>query len=336
SGLPVEAAIEFIDVVARKTATGHLKDPSNYVCATIARGYVPQAKLPSWQGHASFEAPPPASAVMLDMDMAAARLQSTDGMRKAEQAGIDLNQDALNALLRLPTQNASQLLEQVVEKQGTIRDLSNYVCATVARGFHPKESTGTVWSGLPNRAETEVPGAKAKGKGKATMENKGIELVPPDVTLMERAVLDLNQRDLWNGQNLDANSLLALRCLPQEQAMDLLGSLYSKGTGKGGVSIANPNNYLQAAIAKIVRTGMSNGMNFTGNQTRQKAAELGLSLEDLTLKALARLPLRSSLKLLESAAAAQMEGADPNAVIIAEASMLEAQDISRKRPRDTI
>ena len=86
--------------------------------------------------------------------------------------------------------------------------------------------------------------------------------VPPDVTLMERAVLDLNQRermnlevghgvipkfceDLWNGQNLDANSLLALRCLPQdihrptccfpkisalqEQAMDLLGSLYSKG-----------------------------------------------------------------------------------------------------------
>ncbi|CAE7701675.1 unnamed protein product, partial [Symbiodinium necroappetens] len=179
SGLPVEAAIEFIDVVARKTATGHLKDPSNYVCATIARGYVPQAKLPSWQGHASFEAPPPASAVMLDMDMAAAQLQSTDSMRKAEQAGIDLNQDALNALLRLPTQHASQLLEQVVEKQGTIRDLSNYVCATVARGFHPKESTGTVWSGLPNpgpRAETEVPGAKANGKGKATMENKGIEL----------------------------------------------------------------------------------------------------------------------------------------------------------------
>ncbi|CAE7524764.1 unnamed protein product [Symbiodinium sp. CCMP2456] len=142
--------------------------------------------------------------------------------------------------------------------------------------------------------------------------------VPPDVTLMERAVLDLNQRDLWNGQNLDANSLLALRCLSEEQAMDLLGSLYSKGTGKGGVSISNPNNYLQAAIAKIVRTGMSSGMNFTGNQTRQKAAELGLSLEDLTLKALARLPLRSSVKLLESAAAAQMGGADPNAVIIAE------------------
>eukprot|EP00439_Symbiodinium_sp_Y106_P078345 s462_g17.t1 len=163
--------------------------------------------------------------------------------------------------------------------------------------------------------------------------------VPPDVTVMERAVLDLNQRDLWNGQNLDANSLLALRCLPEEQAMDLLGSLYSKGTGKGGVSIANPNNYLQAAIAKIVRTGgMSSGMNFTGNQTRQKAAELGLSLEDLTLKALARLPLRASVKLLESAAAAQMGGSDPNAVIIAEATMLEAQaqDNSRKRPRDAM
>eukprot|EP00439_Symbiodinium_sp_Y106_P067555 s462_g11.t1 len=181
SGLPVEAAIEFLDVVARKAATGHLKDPSNYVCATIARGYVPQAKLPSWQGHASLEAPPPANAVVLDMDVAASRLQSTVGMRKAEQAGIDLNHDALNALLRLPTQHASQLLEQVVEKKGTIRNLSNYVCATVARGFHPKDSVGTVWSGLPSPgpcAETEVPGAKAKGKGKATMESKGIELTP--------------------------------------------------------------------------------------------------------------------------------------------------------------
>ncbi|CAE7195436.1 unnamed protein product [Symbiodinium sp. CCMP2592] len=180
SGLPVEAAIEFLDVVARKAATGHLKDPSNYVCATIARGYVPQAKLPSWQGHASFEAPPPANAVMPDMDVAASRLQSTVGMRKAEQAGIDLNHEALNALLRLPTPHASQLLEQVVDKKETIRDLSNYVCATVARGFHPKDSVGTVWSGLPSPgpcAETEVPGAKAKGKGKATMESKGIELV---------------------------------------------------------------------------------------------------------------------------------------------------------------
>ena len=51
--------------------------------------------------------------------------------------------------------------------------------------------------------------------------------------------------DLWQGQNLDANSLLALRCLSedfpcfqassvsksaeQDQAMDLVGALYSKG-----------------------------------------------------------------------------------------------------------
>ncbi|CAE7666978.1 unnamed protein product [Symbiodinium pilosum] len=160
--------------------------------------------------------------------------------------------------------------------------------------------------------------------------------------MVERAVLDLNQRDLWQGQNLDANSLLALRCVSQEQAMDLLGALYSKGTGKGGVNISSPNNYLQAAVAKILRDGASNGMNFTGNQTRQKATELGLSLEDTTLQVLSRLPLRISVKMLESAATAQTEGADPNLAVLEQASHFEQhlqdsqqeEEMPRKRPRE--
>jgi len=276
--------------------------------------------------------------------MAVARLSSTIGMVRAEEAGVNLTDDAIQALLKLPTQHASQLLEQVAEKKtkGVIRDLSNYVIATVARGYHPKEG-GLVGGhlGLQPRPKTQAephaplaaqlaaqpqlapafqrgvapaPGHdRSKGKGKST-----IELVPPDATVVEMAILDLNQKDLWDGQRLDAESLLALRCLPEEQGMDLLGSLFSKGSGKGGkgtVKIRNPNDYVQAAVAKIIREGGTGSRNFTGNQTRQKAMEMGLTLEDETLQLLSKMPLRSSVKFLEAGKQALQRGEDPNSAI---------------------
>mmetsp|Transcript_48521 Transcript_48521/g.90927 ORF Transcript_48521/g.90927 Transcript_48521/m.90927 type:complete len:381 (+) Transcript_48521:55-1197(+) len=353
SSLPGDDAVELLRTLSQKVATGRVRDASNYVCATIARGYVSQANggaqaFVQSQYAAQGE---PGKPMVQDSEVAAVRLQSTVGMIKAQQAGVDLNDDAIKALLKLPTHHASQLLEQVAEKKGVIRDLSNYVCATVARGFHPKESVGVAPSmmlrshapkyqssplaGLQQMSASKGGGVFGKGKGKEAVPNTTVELIPPDISMMERAVLDLNQRDLWHGQNLDANSLLALRCLPQEQAMDLLGALYSKGSGKGSVSIANPNNYLQAAIAKIIRDGgVTTGRNFTGNQTRQKAAELGLMLEDNTLQVLSRLPLRSSVKLLEAAVTAQAQGDDPNLVIVAEAELAEqgVQVLPQKRP----
>ncbi|CAJ1454666.1 unnamed protein product [Effrenium voratum] len=154
-----------------------------------------------------------------------------------------------------------------------------------------------------------------------------VRQVPPDASTVEMAILDLNQKDLWQGQRLDANSLLALRCVPEEQAMDILGSLFSKGSGKG--VIRNPNDYLQAAVAKIMRDGGSSGggMNFTGNQTRQRAQQLGLYLEDETLQALSKMPLRASVKLLEGAVQAQSTGEDPNNFITMEVSPNKKQRI---------
>lgn len=278
------------------------------------------------------------------MSMAVARLSSTIGMVRAEEAGVNLTDDAIQALLKLPTQHASQLLEQVAEKKvkGVIRDLSTYVIATVARGYHPKEG-GVVGGHLglqprpKSQAEPHAPLAaqlaaqpqlapvfqrgvapaapapdRSKGKGKGT-----IELVPPDATVVEMAILDLNQKDLWDGQRLDAESLLALRCITEEQGMDLLGSLFSKGSGKGNVKIRNPNDYVQAAVAKIIREGGTGSRNFTGNQTRQKAVEMGLNLEDETLQLLSKMPLRSSVKLLDAGKQALHRGEDPNSAIAA-------------------
>ena len=135
--------------------------------------------------------------------------------------------------------------------------------------------------------------------------------VPPDATVVEMAILDLNQKakrdpqressaqDLWEGQRLDAESLLALRCIPEERAIRTIRIDYRKlrrnrvwtywdlslpkagrcchqlpvgGTGKGAgsskaseantatafaeqVKIRNPNDYVQAAVTKIIKEG---------------------------------------------------------------------------------
>jgi len=358
--LSLEHALELASSVKNKVESGHIKNPSSYVCATVVRGYVPEAdggaqafcqaqqtepavhQVPA----AALQVTPrhPSSSGGVDMSMAVARLSSTIGMVRAEEAGVNLTDDAIQALLKLPTQHASQLLEQVAEKQvkGVIRDLSNYVIATVARGYHPKEG-GVVGGHLglqprhKSQAEPHAPLAaqlaaqpqlapvfqrgvapaapapdRSKGKGKGT-----IELVPPDATVVEMAILDLNQKDLWDGQRLDAESLLALRCITEEQGMDLLGSLFSKGSGKGNVKIRNPNDYVQAAVAKIIREGGTGSRNFTGNQTRQKAVEMGLNLEDETLQLLSKMPLRSSVKLLDAGKQALHRGEDPNSAIAA-------------------
>eukprot|EP00419_Tripos_fusus_P072804 CAMPEP_0172874864 /NCGR_PEP_ID=MMETSP1075-20121228/99664_1 /TAXON_ID=2916 /ORGANISM="Ceratium fusus, Strain PA161109" /LENGTH=79 /DNA_ID=CAMNT_0013725791 /DNA_START=59 /DNA_END=294 /DNA_ORIENTATION=- len=43
SNLDLTHAFELLETVKSKVDMGHIKSPSNYVCATIARGYVPQA-----------------------------------------------------------------------------------------------------------------------------------------------------------------------------------------------------------------------------------------------------------------------------------------------------
>ena len=378
--LPLDHALELAKNVKDKVASGHIRNASSYVCATVVRGYVPEANggaqafCQAQSTEPTHQVPaaalqvvpnPPNVAGAGDMTLAVARLTSTIGMVKAAAAGVSLSDEAVQALLKLPTQHASSLLEQVAEKKDVIRDLSNYVIATVARGYHPKEGglvgghlgvhqsrpkampeqplapIAQVLPSLPLQPQfslqrgANAPPERSKGKGK-TKEKESLELVPSDASTVEMAILDLNQKDLWDGQRLDAESLLALRCIPEEQGMDLLGSLYSKGTGKGNVKIRNPNDYVQAAVAKIIREGTSS-RNFTGNQTRQKAAEMGLTLQDETLQLLAKMPLRASMRFLEAGREALSRGADPDTAIFVakqEADFAQSmEDPAAKRPR---
>eukprot|EP00933_Yihiella_yeosuensis_P005888 TRINITY_DN110496_c0_g1_i1.p1 TRINITY_DN110496_c0_g1~~TRINITY_DN110496_c0_g1_i1.p1 ORF type:complete len:373 (+),score=89.76 TRINITY_DN110496_c0_g1_i1:79-1197(+) len=73
-----------------------------------------------------------------EYEAAAAALINTSGMKRAEAVGLQLTDDAVQNLLKLPAQFASELLEAVAEKHATLRDPSNYVISTIARGYMPR------------------------------------------------------------------------------------------------------------------------------------------------------------------------------------------------------
>jgi len=75
-----------------------------------------------------------------EYEKAAKALIATPGMQKAEGVGVALSDEAVKALLTLPSAIASELLEAVAEKHATLRDPSNYVISTIARGYMPRAS----------------------------------------------------------------------------------------------------------------------------------------------------------------------------------------------------
>jgi len=349
--LPQEHAFELLDAVAQKASSGQVKSASNYVCATISRGYVSRAGGGSAPGRNSASSLPPLSAG--EYEAAAAALISTPGMQKAESVGLQLTDEAVQALLRIPSSHASELLEVLAGKVGTLRDPSNYVIATIAKGYTPRSQGGGKGGdnggdygggkgggfgggyggdsyGMGGGDSWSSGGFGGKGDGgKGKGERKG-GMVPPDVSTVESAVLELNEMGLFP-QPLSVNTLLTLRCIPQDAAMEMLNNLHSKGKGKGGIS--NVNNYLQAAVVKAVREGGGEGTfpggkgathkNFSGNQSRQKASELGLSLDETSFGLLARMSLRDASRLMEAAAG---QGQDANTYIQSQGIGLAASE----------
>ncbi|CAJ1373231.1 unnamed protein product [Effrenium voratum] len=107
------------------------------------------------------------------------------------------------------------------------------------------------------------------------------------------------------------------------------------GMSKGSKGIGNLNNYIQAAVGKIAREGghsfNKGGKNYTGNQSRQKAEELGLNLSDATYETIAHMPLRKATRLIEEAAQRQSEGEDPNQYIEREALVDDEPEAKRRR-----
>jgi len=291
-------------------------------------------------------------------------------MAKAEASGVQLTDEAVQALLTLRAEHASEILEAVAEKHTTLRDPSNYVVATIARGYQPRNdapperraSDGkgrdrgdrgslyeTVYGSKRDRdyrdrdfdRDSRDKGygksdSKSDGKGKGKQPSVNL---PNDVTPLESAVLELNEMNLWSGQEINCATLITLRCLGEDDAIDMLSNLQSKGQGKGGKGISNLNNYIQAAVSKVVREGgggkntsdaKGGSRNHTGNHSRDKARELGLDLDESTYKILSHMPLRSAVRLLERAASE----ADPISFIEVEAeSIAEEEGSYPKRAR---
>jgi len=153
--------------------------------------------------------------------------------------------------------------------------------------------------------------------------------------------VELNSQDLWSGQSLSVETLLALRNVRQDQALQLLSSLESKGRGKGSVSVQNPNNYVQAAVVKMGNRAAESvppatapvvvpppNWNYADKKTRNKAAELGLDLEESALKRLARQPMKEAMSILEAAAWVASNNQDPNEFVHSELRQLEGAEAS--------
>lgn len=377
--LPLNHATELLEATQQKFQSGHLKDPSNYIIATVSRGYVPRSGSKGAIGasggkggggkgkHENYEA-------------AAAALINTSGMQKAEQAGLSLSDDAVQALLTIPASHASEILEAVAEKHTDLRDPSNYVITTITRGYVPrsdgggksgggKGGPGTLYDAIygskggKGRGYDDFQGGKGGGHssvygpiggsgnypnyggggwggGPSQPTRRNTNLLPNDLSKVESAVLELNDQDLWSGQEINCATLLSLRCIGEEDAMEFLQNLQGKGRSKGSKGIGNLNNYIQAAVAKIVKEGgnsnggdrfsKGSGKNYTGNQSKQKAEELGLSLHEATYEILARMSLRKATRLIEEAS--QQQDEDANEYIEREAQMDDEPHSKRARP----
>ncbi|CAK9021632.1 unnamed protein product [Durusdinium trenchii] len=383
--LPYGHAVELLGATQQKFQSGHLKDPSNYICATVSRGYVPrsgsgQKGAIGAGGAKGGGGHKPGSD---NYEAAAAALIQTPGMKKAEDAGVSLSDEAIQALLTIPASHASEILDAVAEKHQDLRDPSNYVIATINRGYVPRSEGGGAGKGgkaAGNLYET-IYGSKGGGKqphfedhskrshssvfsgpigagaggygsygnsysgswsggggggggGHPHPTRRNTNLLPNDLSRVESAVLELNDQDLWAGQEINCATLLSLRCIPEDDAMELLQNLQGKGISKGSKGIGNLNNYIQAAVSKIAKEGgggggsgghngstggKGSGKNYTGNQSRQKAEELGLILSERSYETLARMPLRKATRLIEEAAQRQADGEDADHYIDREA-----------------
>lgn len=252
--LPDSHAADMITRVSTKVARGSLNNPSNYICAAIKRGYTTndtysQLKAaglaPAIGGGGSYNAPPPTNGlteVSSEEGNAAFQL----AMQQALISGVLLSQDAANALMSLPSQHAAAILEFVAVNKAELPDPSQHILATVA------QTKAQISVAVTPVVPQVVPPANPHVPS----------LIPPDITPLELLMTQLNQENLWGDQQLDVGTLLALRCLPQNEAVEMVQQFSGKGRGKGG-GIANINNYMQAAVAKIQKEQQGQQLSIT-------------------------------------------------------------------------
>lgn len=238
AGLPSDHAAELLEFVLEKAP--ELRDPSNYIMSTIARGFKPRRSMGSSQragassststsfgGQSSFGGGAPADS----QDVI------SQGLQRLSELGLQIDDSARQALATLSAEHASEMIDYVAENYNHLRNPSNYISSTVARGFVPRGQKGS------------DKGKGGKGGGSAG----NFQHVPNDVSLIERRATHINS-NLAPEMRIDFVTYLALRCLPEWQAADLLDGLEMRIS-----SISNPCNYLQAAVTKIQRGDKGKG-----------------------------------------------------------------------------
>lgn len=147
----IEHAEELVDFVMEKRDT--LRDPSNYIASTIARGFKPRRggggggpggglppAPPPPAGQASPHAP---AGGALGLATGAAGWSAEQAVVQAQAVGVELTEEALRALEGLPAEHATELLDFVLaDGGGRLRNPSNYIVSTIARGFVPRRGSG--------------------------------------------------------------------------------------------------------------------------------------------------------------------------------------------------
>jgi len=258
---------------------------------------------------------------------------------RADELGLELNEDAFDSLANLDYDEACALLEQVAGKGGSIRNPSAYISKTIEHGYDPQKG-GDSGKGS---------GKGLGGKSAAKAEELGLDLddealdalahIPLSAAyeLLEDAAVkgdEIRNQSGWiigacakigkgagKGQSkrgggksaahaeelglqLDDAALEALANIPLTEALQLIEDTASK-------RVRDPSRYISAACHNINQSGGSKGSRkgghdeyrTSGSRSAQRAAELGLDLEEGALDALAHVPLGEALNLLDDVAA---------------------------------
>lgn len=375
AGLPSDHAVELLEGTIEKRDT--LRNPSSYITSIVSRGFVPRS------GKGYGKAGPSVGEALSAADLAARGVTS---IWRLQDMGVELTDEALRALSTLPAEHAAEIVDFVADSpQGHFRDPSNYIASTVARGFVSRRGNGSsppmgVYEGggkgeghygSGGKGDSHYGGAGSGGGGgyggggggspapwRGSAPAAAVSAPPPapmlsqsmiphDVSSLEMRIMQLNAMNLWKDLQIDLPSYLALRCVPQHQALEILDAMEAKSKFTG---ISSPCNYVQATIAKIQKglgkgnfgksksadyscgKGKADSLNTTGNLSGQRAAELGLSLSQDAHHALAAMALRDAFQILDGAVQAAATGADASDYIV-RATSSRASEPPVKRPR---
>lgn len=213
--------------------------------------------------------------------------------QKASETGLQLTQDALDALQSIPSQNAAAVLDYVAENHSQLRDPSVYLIGTISKkrqelglgwkakgGGKTKDKGKAEWHDFapqpqhvpaphvvppPAQLQLALPAAPVETAAPKNTRCRSVKLIPPDLSPVESKFIEVNMTAL--DDQLDLPSLMALRCLPAESALSILENLALRGA-----AIQNINTYLEKVVEMTISgriTGLQRPQPGVGDQSQQ-------------------------------------------------------------------